>query len=101
MPRGSHIGNFDPLVLVYMLIVFAAALLVPALIERFSSGPSDQDTDEGDDRGGGGPRRPTPEPRAPSPGGLPLDESRPARVRLRDSHRLGQRLPARPRRAGT
>ncbi len=39
MPKGSHIGDYDPLALVYMLIVFAAALLVPALIMRFSQRP--------------------------------------------------------------
>ena len=98
MPKGSHIGDVDPLALAYVLIVFAAALLVPALIMRFSNGPSDSDADEGDGGGGGGPRRPPPEPRTPSPGGLPLDQSQPPRVRLRDDRRLGQRLPTRPRR---
>jgi hypothetical protein len=91
-------GHYDPLALVYMLIVFAAALLVPALIARFSRGSSDSDGDGGDGRGGGGPRRPPPKKPGPPSGGLPLDHSQPARIRLRDGRRLGQRLPAPERR---
>jgi hypothetical protein len=98
MPNGSHIGNVDPLALVYTLIVFAAALLVPALIVRFTHGHSDSDGDKGDGGGGGGPRRPPPKKPEPPSGGLPLDESQPARIRLRDGRRLGQRLPAPERR---
>lgn len=101
MPKGSHIGGYDPLALVYVLIVFAVALLVPALIARFAGGSSDADGDGGDGGGGGGPRRPPPEPPGPPgtpSGGLPLEQSGPARVRLRDGRRLGQRLPAHQRR---
>ena len=98
MPKGSHTGGYDPLALVYMVIVFAAALLVPALIQRFTRGSSDSDGDSGDGGGGGGPRRPSPEKPGPPSGGLPLDQSQPARVRLRDDRRLGHRLPARQRR---
>jgi hypothetical protein len=91
-------GNYDPLALVYMVFVFAAALLVPALIARFARGSSDSDGDGGDGRGGGGPRRPPPKKPEPPSGGLPLDRSQPARIRLRDGRRLGQRLPAPERR---
>src|SRR6202020_3198335 len=91
-------GHYDPLALVYMLIVFAAALLLPALIARFSRGSSDSDGDGGDGRGGGGPRRPPPKKPGPPSGGLPLDQSQPARIRLRDGRRLGPRLPAPERR---
>jgi hypothetical protein len=94
----SHIGHSDPLALVYMLIVFAAALLVPTLVTRFSRGSSDSDGDGGDGRGGGGPRRPPPEKPGPPSGGLPLDQSQAARIRFRDGRRLGQRLPVPARR---
>lgn len=96
--NGSRIGHADPLALVYILIVFAAALLVPALIARFSRGSSDSDGDVGDGRGGDGPRRPPPKKPGPPSGGLPLDQSQPARIRLRDGRRLGQRLPVPARR---
>jgi hypothetical protein len=96
--NGSHIGHSDPRAMVYMLIVFAAALLVPALIARFSRGSSDSDGNGGDGRGGGGPRRPPPEKPGPPSGGPPLDQSQPARIRLRDGRRLAQRLPAPARR---
>jgi hypothetical protein len=99
MPNGTHVGGgFDPLVLVYTLIVFGAPLLLPALIERLTASrrrPSDSEDEEG---GGGGPRRPPTPPANPSPGGVPLDDAQPARVRLRDGRRLSERLPARPRR---
>jgi len=96
MPKGSHLGGDDPLALLYTLIVFAAALFLPVLLARFvsSPGPSNSDSNEG---GEGGLRRP-PSPPAPSPGGAPLDNAQPARVRLRDDRRLQQRLPARQRR---
>jgi hypothetical protein len=84
--------------MVYMLIVFAAALLVPAVIARFSRGSSDSDGDGGDGRGGGGSRRPPSNKPGPPYGGLPLDHSQPARIRLRDGRRLGQRLPVPARR---
>jgi len=86
----------DLLPLVYTVMVFAFALLVPALINRifFSQRPSDPD--DGDENGGGG-RWPWVPPKPP-PGGLPLGESRPARVRLRDARRLAQRIPRRERR---
>lgn len=98
MPRGSQVGGFDPFALLYMVIVFAAALFVPAVLSRFlsSQGPSDSDSEDGG--GGGGGTRPPPTPPSPSPGGVPLDDAQPARVRLRDGRRLAQRLPARQRR---
>ncbi len=40
----------------------------------------------------------TPKPPAPPGGGIPLPDADQARVRLRDHRRLGDHLPARPRR---
>jgi hypothetical protein len=100
MAQGAHAGAYDPLALLYMAMVFAGALLVPALIARFvfRHGPSDESDDGGSGGGGGGGlRRPPSPPNAPM-GGLPLDHSVPARVRLRDARRLADRLPPRDRR---
>ena len=97
MPRGSQLAGSDPLVLVYVLCVFAAALLVPALLCRFvfPPGPSDSDSDDGREWG------PSPPPLVPDPprGGVPLADAEPARVRLRDHGRplyrrnVGERRP--------
>jgi|SRR5450755_326511 len=100
MPKASHVGGYDPYGLLFMALVFAAALFVPAIFVRFGSsqGPSDSDSDEGGGGGGGGGFPRSPRPSDPSPGGIPLDDARAARVRLRDDRRLAQRLPARQRR---
>jgi hypothetical protein len=84
----------DPLVLLCILVLFAGALFVGTLLSRFFSpaGPSDSGSSGG--RGGGSPRI----PRGPGPGGVPLDDAQPARIRLRDERRLAPRLPARQRR---
>ncbi len=97
MAKGSGVDAFDPLALLYMLLVFAVALLVPALLSRFvkSDGHGDSDSD---DTGGGGPRRPPPTPAGPSPGGVPLADAEPASIRLRDGHGLRRRLSERQRR---
>ncbi len=101
VPNGSHAVGFDLLPLLYTALLFASALFVPALISRFVSprrppGPG-PGPGAGEDDGGGGP--PPPIPPKPPRGGLPLEVSRPARIRLRDARRLAQRLPARTRRA--
>jgi hypothetical protein len=72
-----------------------AVLLLPALRDD-SAAPhwSDGDADDG---WGGGPKTP-PSPPEPPTGGIPLSESVPADVRLRDHDRLGDKLPPRERR---
>jgi hypothetical protein len=93
VPKGSHLVAHDPIGLLYVVALFAAALFVPALLSRFfSSEPSDSGP------GGGGEGGSPPTPRNPGPGGVPLDDAQPARVRLRDERRLARRLPARQRR---
>jgi hypothetical protein len=86
MPRGSQVAGSDPLVLVYTLCVFAAALFVPALLCRFVFPPKPHDPDS-DDGWGKGPQ-PTPNP---PPGGVPLADAGPARFRLRDHGRPSYR----------
>ena len=101
VPKGSHVGGYDPVTLLYMVIVFAAALFLPELLSRFISSPGRSDSDSTEDGGGGGgPRLPPTPPHKPPPGGVPLDDAQPARVRLRDDRRLAQRLPGRQRRTG-
>ena len=76
-------------------LVCAAALLLPALRGGPEFPPrTDQDSDGG--WGHGPPKPPTPSD-VPS-GGLLLPDALPARVRLRDHHRLGDLLPPRQRR---
>lgn len=91
----SQSAGVDVAGLLYLGCVFAV-LFVPALFTRSSSppGPSDSESDDG---WGKGPRRP-PSPPEPPRGGIPLPDAEPARVRLRDHRRLGDRLPARERR---
>ena len=96
MPNGSHLGGYDALPLLYTLIVFAAALFLPVLLGRFISSPEPPNSDSTEGDGGSPPGPPTPP--GPSPGGVPLDNAEPARVRLRDHRRLQQLLPARQRR---
>jgi hypothetical protein len=89
MLKGSQVPAADPLVLVYVLGVFAAALLVPALLCRFVFPPDAADSDSDDGWG----KRPPQPPIAPSPprGGVPLPDAEPARARLRDHGRLAGR----------
>lgn len=75
-----------------------ALLILPAL--RGGPGPSNQPPDGGSDEGRGNDRRrPTrPGPSRRPPGGIPLPDARPARVRMREPGRLADLLPRRDRR---
>jgi hypothetical protein len=75
-------------------LVCVGVLLLPALRDDSAAV---QWNDEGDDGWGGGSKTPTPRPEAPT-GGIPLPDSVPAGVRLRDHDRLGDKLPPRERR---
>jgi hypothetical protein len=72
-----------------------AVLLLPAL--RDDSTPQWGGEGEADEGGGGGSHTPPTRPEPPI-GGIPLPESAPASVRLRDHGRLGDKLPGRARR---
>jgi hypothetical protein len=54
--------------------------------------------EEEDDGGGGNDRVDPSPPRGPRPGGIPLSDAVPARVRLREPVRLADLIPARGRR---
>jgi hypothetical protein len=93
MKSGPHV----PIALVVVSALIATGIVV-ALIQR-SWKPSPPDPDPGDGPGWGrGPKRPRPDPPPGPVGGIPLDDARPARVRLRESARLADLLPPRPRR---
>src|SRR5450755_3369493 len=96
MPGKDQGGGVDVIGLLYLVCILAA-LFIPALLARSDPppGPSDPGTDEGG--WGKGPRHPPASPRPPQ-GGIPLPDSVPARVRLRDHRRLAAHLPARERR---
>jgi hypothetical protein len=87
--------NLPGLLSVMLILVVAFA---PVLFGR--RGPaSEQDDGESDDGGGPGGPKPPSRPPGPSPGGIPLDDARPARVRLRAHERLveGRRIGERRR----
>jgi hypothetical protein len=71
-------------------------LMIPALRGGYDLPPRPPDGGP-DDGWGNKPRRPH-EPRDRPSGGLPLADSNPSRIRLRDHVRLADRLPARERR---
>lgn len=73
-----------------------AVLMIPALKDNEVM-PDHRSDGEGEDGWGRGPAAP-PAPPKPPRGGLPLPDAVPARVRLREHGRLGERLPARERR---
>jgi hypothetical protein len=74
-----------------------ALLILPAL--RGGPGPSSQPPEGGSDEGRGNDRRrPRPGPSRRPPGGIPLPDARPARVRMREPGRLADLLPRRDRR---
>ena len=76
---------------------FAAVLLLPLLRDESVRGVSSRG--EEDDGGGGGNDRLGPRaPRGSGPGGIPLPDASPARVRLRDGRRLADLLPGFERR---
>jgi hypothetical protein len=72
-----------------------AVLLLPAL--RDDASPQWGGEGEADDGWGGGSHTPPTRPESPT-GGIPLPDSVPAGVRLRDHERLGDKLPVRDRR---
>jgi hypothetical protein len=77
-----------------LALMFAFALIVPALRDR-----PEPPRRPGDGSDGGGGQRLPPDPQPPSrPGGIPLPDAQPARVRLRERGRLADRIPGRPRR---
>lgn len=113
VPTASYLGGFEPFALLSAegvreglgarrevrfggLVVFAAVVFASALIALFLSSPESSDSDSSE--GGGGSERP-PTPPHPPLGDVPLDDARPARVRLRDDRSLVQRLPVRQRRS--
>jgi hypothetical protein len=97
MPEPSHATGFNlPGLLSVMLILFVA--FAPLLFGRRGPAP-EQDDGDGDDGGGpGGPKPPSRPPDPPS-GGIPLDDARPAQIRLRAHERLvdGRRVAQRRR----
>jgi hypothetical protein len=74
---------------------FAALMLLPLMRDEQIAPIARRDEDEG---GGGSDRLPPKAPHDPRPGGLPLADAVPARVRLRDAQRLADLLPAIERR---
>jgi hypothetical protein len=85
MPDPSQVGglNLPGLLSVILIVVIA---LAPVLFGRPGPAPEQDDGDADDGGGPGGP--PPPSPTGRPPGGIPLDDAQPARVRLRAHERL-------------
>lgn len=95
MPGHDQLSGFN-LPGLLALVIILGVVFSPVLLCRRGSDPDQSDGESDDGWGGGPPRRPDP-PDMP-PGGIPLDDAHPARVRLRGHDRLPDRLPARVRR---
>lgn len=76
---------------------FAALLLLPLMRDERVV-PLSHGGEEEDDGGGGNDRVDRTPPRGPRPGGIPLPDAVPARVRLREPVRLADLIPAPGRR---
>jgi len=94
MPSAPEIGGVNVLGLLYLVLVLAVVFL-PMVFGRPGPPPGQSGSDS-DDGGGNGPR-PGP-PRDTPGGGILLEDSEPARARLRGHERLVDLLPARRRR---
>jgi hypothetical protein len=95
MPGKAPSGGVDILGLVYLALVLAVIFL-PMVLGRPGPPPGGSDSDS-DDGGGNGPW-PPPSPSNTPGGGIPLEDSQPARARLRGHERLFDLLPIRTRR---
>jgi hypothetical protein len=97
MPEPSHLSGVNVPGLLSVVFILAIAF-APVLFGRRESPP---EQDDGEAGGGGGPGGPPPpsRPTGPRPGGIPLDDAQPARVRLRAHERLvgGRRVGERRR----
>jgi hypothetical protein len=91
-----HVGGVNLLGAAYLLVVMLVVFL-PLLLRRRGSASEDSDADSDGGGGGGGPRVPPVPPKPPGPG-IPLDDARPALVRLRAPGRLADHAPAPTRR---
>jgi hypothetical protein len=95
MPSEPQIGGVDVLGLLYLVLVLAVIFL-PMVLGRPGPPPGQSDSDSDD--GGGNRPSPPPSPANTPGGGIPLEDSGPARARLRGHERLIDLLPARSRR---
>jgi hypothetical protein len=92
LKRGIQISGLGS-----VLIVLIVAVVGLVLYRHGGSTPGPSDPNPGDGWGKG-PRPPDPSRPDRPPGGVPLDDATPARVRLRGQGRLVEKLPARSRR---
>lgn len=92
-------GGFNLLSAIYLGLVLLL-LFFPLLLPRRGSSPGQSDTDpgDGDGGGGGGGGRDPRVPPSPPPSGIPMDDARPASLRLRVTGRLSDHAPAPTRR---
>jgi len=92
LKRGIQLSGLGS-VLIVLVVAVVGVLLYRSGGPR--PGPSDPNPGDG---WGNRPRPPDPRRPDPPPGGIPLDDATPARVRLRGHGQLADQLPARARR---
>ncbi|MFI5040140.1 MAG: hypothetical protein ACHQCG_09370, partial [Solirubrobacterales bacterium] len=92
LKRGIQISGLGSI-----LVVVVVATLGLMLYRHGGPRPGPSDPHPGDGWGNG-PRPPDPPRSDRPPGGIPLDDAAPARVRLRGQGRLADKLPAQARR---
>ena len=92
---GLNSGLRIPVVLTIVFAVIAVSIVAALLQRSWRPRPPGSDPGEG---WGRGPGKPPPDSPPGPRGGIPLDDARPARVRLRGAGRLADLLPKRSRR---
>jgi hypothetical protein len=95
------VGTDAKLIMLFAVLHLVGMGLAGVLLVMFMRSDTTTAWPRHDDDGGGGggnDRVPPRAPPGPDGGGLPLDDARPARVRLREPGRLADRLPTPPRR---
>jgi hypothetical protein len=95
-PNTLPVGGVNMVGLAYLVLVLLVVFF-PLVLRRRGPDPGESDSESEGGGGGGGPRKPRVPPNSPPPG-LPLDDARPALIRLRAPGRLADHLPAPARR---
>jgi hypothetical protein len=92
-----QVGGFNLLGAVYLGLI-VLIVFVPLLLRRRGPSTGQSDTDPGDGGGGGGGGRGPRVPPSPPPSGIPMQDARPASLRLRATGRLSDHAPPPTRR---
>jgi hypothetical protein len=92
-----QVGGFNFVGAIYLGVALLL-MFFPLLLHRRGQSPGESDSDQGGGGGGGGGQRDPRVPPSPPPSGIPMDDARPASLRLRATGRLADHAPAPTRR---